>query len=90
MRVRRHWGLGRFARMWFGWIAGCLESLLPTHCSTPSWLVLLMPLLLQAAMDMLSGRLVTVRLNGFVFFGSANTIGQRLQEVGTAESGGDG
>ena len=49
-----------------------------------------MPLLLQAAMDMLSGRLVTVRLNGFVFFGSANTIGQRLQEVGTAESGGDG
>ena len=31
---------------------------------------------------MLSGKLATVNLNGFVFFGSANSIGQKLQEVG--------
>jgi hypothetical protein len=30
---------------------------------------------------MLSGKLATVNLNGFVFFGSANSIGQKLQEV---------
>lgn len=34
----------------------------------------------QAALDMLGGRLACIRLNGFVFFGCANSIGQRLQE----------
>lgn len=39
---------------------------------------------LQAALDMLGGRMTTVSLNGFVFFGSANSIGVRLQQVGSA------
>ncbi len=30
---------------------------------------------------MLGGRLACISLNGFVFFGCANSIGQRLQEV---------
>lgn len=33
---------------------------------------------------MLGGRMTTVSLNGFVFFGSANSIGVRLQQVGQA------
>ena len=35
---------------------------------------------------MLSGKLATVHLNGFVFFGSANGIGQKLQEVSALTS----
>lgn len=38
----------------------------------------------QAALDVLGGRLTTCRLNGVVFFGSANSIGNRLLEVGWA------
>ena len=50
-----------------------------SHCPCPC---------LQAALDMLSGKLATVNLNGFVFFGSANSIGQKLQEVSCMSGGG--
>jgi hypothetical protein len=35
----------------------------------------------QAALDLLSAKLAVAHLQGFVFFGSANSLGQRLQEV---------
>ncbi|KAL4859503.1 putative vacuolar membrane protein [Chlorella vulgaris] len=43
----------------------------------------------QAALDMLSSpKMATVKLNGFVFFGSANSIGQKLQEEAERLGGG--
>lgn len=39
---------------------------------------------------MLGGRMTTVSLNGFVFFGSANSIGVRLQQVREGGRGGVG
>ena len=61
---------------------GCLR-----HCHRP-YCDCHCPTCLQAALDMLSGKLATVHLNGFVFFGSANSIGQKLQEVSALPSGG--
>ena len=36
----------------------------------------------QSALDLFDGRLVTARLRGFVFFGSANSLGLKLHQVG--------
>lgn len=35
----------------------------------------------QAALDLFDARVVTARLRGFVFFGSANSIGIKLHQV---------
>lgn len=41
----------------------------------------------QAALDLFDCRLVAARLRGFVFFGSANSIGIKLHEVGSKRVG---
>lgn len=35
----------------------------------------------QAALDLFDSRLVTARLRGFVFFGSANAVGAKLHQA---------
>ncbi len=63
---------------WAAAAAYAVPAHFPTH-STAAHAPLLPPM--QAALDMLGGRMTAVSLNGFVFFGSANSIGVRLQQV---------
>lgn len=44
----------------------------------------------QAALSMMGGRIVTVRLQGVVFYGSAHSIGQRLAAVAARLAAGSG
>ena len=44
----------------------------------------------QAALSMMGGRIVTVRLQGVVFYGSAHSIGQRLAAVAARLASGGG
>lgn len=65
----------------------CLPSCYPAQPAAAPHPILPLFLPPQAALDMLGGRLACIRLNGFVFFGCANSIGQRLQEVRLAWPG---